>query len=148
MKKKITKILAFMLILCLSVAPICPVSAATPQDEIMPCYNNTVDATANLSVNDNGVLTITYQYAGYQQYTTSAVITTYIERKTLGLFWTRVDNGQPDNQWVDTIYSYKYSGDRNFQLPKKGTYRVTVIFKIFGSLGPSDEIEGQATVTY
>ena len=78
-------------------------------------------------------LKIYYDYTGLSGKTTKVVITTYIEKKTLGLFWSRVENGQPNNQWVDTSYT--------FQLSSTGTYRVTVTYKVYGSGGAADEIK-------
>ena len=72
----------------------------------------------------------------------------YIEKKVLGLFWSRVDIGTTDDQWVDTIYDYRYTGSRTYQLPSSGTYRVTVNFKIYGNGGAADNIENQQTVSY
>ena len=100
------------------------------------------------SINNSGKLTITYKYSGSPEITTKAVITTYVEKKFLGLFWRRVDIGTTDNKWVDTIYNYMYNGSRNYQLSSSGTYRVTIIYKIYGSGGAADEIECQAQDSY
>lgn len=150
MSKTVKKMLAAILTLCLAIVPICSVSfsAATSQNEIMPLYNNVNTATANLDVTDSGKLTINYTYAGFSGVTTKAVITTYIEKKTLGLFWTRVDIGTTDDEWVDTINNYRYTGSRTHQLSSSGTYRVTVNFKIYGSGGSADVIEKDIKFSY
>lgn len=133
--------------ICLCVIPVFSVSAAT-QGDIMPYYNNVSNATANLSISSSGKMTINYSYVGSSGVTTKAVITTYIEKRFLGLFWKRVDIGTTNNQWVDTIKNYKYSGSRTYQLSSSGTYRVTVNYKIYGSGGAADEIERQAKASY
>lgn len=149
MRKIIKRTLATVLILCLSIIPLSPVSAATATpEEIMPLYNNVGSATATININSSGKLTIGYKYSGYSSITTKAVITTYIEKKTLGLFWKRVDIGTTDDQWVDTIKDYRYTGSRTHQLSASGTYRVTVIYKIYGSGGSADEIKCKATDSY
>lgn len=149
MKKRIKRFVTAILVLCLSIIPLSPVSAATATpEEIMPMYNNVGSATATININSSGKLTIGYQYSGYSSITTKAVITTYIEKKTLGLFWTRVDIGQTDDEWVDTINDYRYTGSRTYQLSSSGTYRVTVIYKIYGSGGSADEIECQMKDSY
>ncbi len=149
MKKQIKRMFVAILVLCLSIVPLCPVSAAIAEgNEIMPLYNNTSSASATMSINSSGKMTITYRYSGYSSITTKAVITTYIQKKTLGLFWTRVDIGQTNNEWVDTINDYKYTGTRTYQLSSSGTYRVTVVYKIYGSGGSADEIECQVTDSY
>ncbi|MBR6509315.1 MAG: hypothetical protein IKT38_01765 [Clostridia bacterium] len=147
MNKFIKRILSVVLVLCMAMIPVYSASAATP-DEVMPCYNNTASTTTTMNINSSGKMTITYKYAGYSSITTKAVITTYIEKKTLGLFWSRVDIGQPDDQWVDTVYDYRYSATRTGQLPSSGTYRVTVVYKIYGSGGSADVIEYQAQDSY
>lgn len=149
MRKQIKRIFVAFLILCLSVVPISPVSAAVADgNEIMPLYNNVSNASANLSINSSGKMTITYQYYGSSSVTTKAVITTYIEKKTLGLFWTRVDIGTTNDEWVDTRYESSYNGSRTYQLSSTGKYRVTVNYKIYGTGGAADEIECQSQASY
>lgn len=149
MNQKIKRILATILVLCLSVIPFCSVSAAAATPEgVMPLYNNTASVTTAMNINSSGKMTISYQYSGYPSTTTKAVITTYIEKKTLGLFWSRVDIGTTDDQWVDTINDYRYTGSITYQLSSSGTYRVTVVYKIYGSGGAADEIEYQAKDSY
>lgn len=116
--------------------------------DIMPYYNNTFSAKSTATVSEDGVITISNRYIGLSGITTKAVITTYIEKKTFGIFWTRVDIGQTDNQWVDTKYSESYSGKHTFQLKDEGTYRVKVIYQIYGSGGAADKIECEEKVTY
>lgn len=145
MTKRLTGIISVILAFCLFVVPLSPVSAA---EGVTPRYNNVSSVTAAISINDSGKLTITYNYAGSSSITTKAVITTYVEKKFLGLFWRRVDIGTTDNQWVDTINNYRYTGSRTYQLSSTGTYRVTVIYKIYGSGGSADEIELQKTDSY
>lgn len=147
MTKRLTGIISALLIMCLFVVPLSPVSAAT-EEGVMPRYNNVNLATGTISINDSGKLTITYKYTGSPSITTKAVITTYIEKKFLGLFWRRVDIGTTDDQWVDTINNYMYNGSRTYQLSSSGTYRVTIIYKIYGSGGAADEIECQAQDSY
>lgn len=149
MKKQLKRLLGIVLVLCLSIVPFCSVSAsAATQEEIMPLYNNVSNATANLGISDSGKMTINYSYVGSSGVTTKAVITTYIEKKTLGLFWKRVDIGTTNDEWVDTINNYKYTGSRSYQLSSSGTYRVTIKFKIYGTGGSADEIERQVKASY
>lgn len=150
MKKTVKSAFVSLLILCLTIVSIgsVSVSAANPDDGIMPLYNNVATATANLSISNSGKLTINYSYTGSPGITTKAVITTYIEKKTLGLFWKRVDIGKTNNQWVDTINNYKYAGSRTYQLSSTGKYRVTVIYKVYGTGGAADTIEAPIEFTY
>lgn len=145
MTKRLTGIISAFLIMCLFVVPLSPVSAA---EGVTPRYNNVNSATTNMGISTSGKLSITYKVNGYSSITTKIVITTYIEKKFLGLFWRRVDIGTTDDQWVDTINDYRYTGSRTHQLSSSGTYRVTVVYKIYGSGGSADEIEYQATDSY
>ena len=88
------------------------------------------------------------RFQGIRGKTTKGEITTYVEKKTLGLFWTRVDIGQPNNQWVDVVYDYLYDGTHTFQLSNHGTYRITVVYVISGSGGAADTITQTMTKTY
>lgn len=147
MTKRLKVLVSAILVLCLFIVPLSPVSAATDEG-IMPRFNNVSTVTTNMGINDSGKMTITYKYFGDASITTKAVITTYIEKKFLGLFWKRVDIGTTDNKWVDTINDYMYVGSRTHQLSSSGTYRVTVVYKIYGSGGSADEIEYQAKDSY
>lgn len=111
-------------------------------------YNNVSAATATMSINSSGLMTINYKVNGYPNITTQIVIKTYIEKSFLGLFWVRVNNGQPNNEWVDTINNYSYNGNRTFQLSSTGTYRTTVKYTVYGTGGSPDEIEKKITATY
>ena len=149
MNKQIKRFLACVLIVSLSIISLMPVSAAKAfSGTVAPFYNNVASATATININSSGKLTIGYKYSGYSSITTKAVITTYIEKKTLGLFWKRVDIGKTNNEWIDTINDYRYTGSRTHQLSSSGTYRVTVIYNIYGSGGSADKITCQATDSY
>lgn len=111
-------------------------------------FNNTVTAISAASISDDGVLTVTNMYQGIKGTTTKGEITTYIEKKILGLYWMRVNIGQPNNQWLDVVYNYSYYGSHTFYLSSHGTYRVTVIYVISGSGGGPDTISKTITKTY
>lgn len=144
LKKLVSLIMANVLLLLTAIIP----ANAAVQDEVAPCYNNVVSVSSIASVSSTGVLKVTNSYNGSSSITSKAVITTYIEKRTLGIFWSRVDIGQTDDEWVDTIYNYKYSGSHSVQLPSTGTYRVTVEYVIYGSGGAADTIVKEIEKTY
>ena len=109
---------------------------------------NTVTASSSVSISDSGLLTIANQFQGIREKTTKGEITTYVEKRTLGFFWTRVDIGQPNNQWYDVVYDYMYIGSHSFQLNSHGTYRITVTYVISGTGGEPDIITRTITKTY
>ena len=144
LKKLVSLILANVLLLLIVFVP----AKAAVQEEIAPCYNNVLTASSTATISSSGVITVINTYTGSQSETTKAVITTYIVKKTLGIFWSRVDIGQTDDEWVDTIYNYKYSGSHSIQLPSTGTYRVTVEYVIYGSGGAADTITKEIEKSY
>lgn len=131
-----------MLITIISTLFIIPVRADEP---LRSKYYHTVDTSANV---DSGVLKINNYYSissntGFS----SAEIHTYVERRVLGIFWVKVDNGQPDKTWVATSTQQVYSKDYSLSLSQTGTYRVTAEYTFYGSSG-SESITMQKTVTY
>ena len=86
---------------CFLIAVILMITASTnafaaSQNETR--YNNTVMASSVASISDSGLLTVDNQFQGIRGKTTKGEITTYVEKKPLGLFWTRVDIGEPNSQ--------------------------------------------------
>ncbi len=145
MKKSIQKILSLTLALCFLITPIALTASAA---EVQPRLNNTISTATNMKITSAGKMNISYNYSGIPGVTTKGVITTYVEKRFLGIFWTRVDIGTTDDEWVDTIYEEYYAGSRSYQLSASGTYRVTVQYKIYGSGGAADVLDSQITDSY
>lgn len=123
-------------------------AAAVPDDGVMPCYNNTMGTSTNFTITTDGLATVTAVYNGHTDVTYGARVTSYIEKRTLGLFWNRVDIGQPNNEWVDTSSALYDVFGHEFQLTSKGTYRATVTYEVCGNGGPADIINYQQERTY
>lgn len=143
--QKSTRFLTFFLTVILMISVFSSIVSAA---DFTVYYNNTATADTSASVSITGLLTISNRFTGFPSITTHAVITTYVEKRFLGLFWSRVDIGQTDNEWVDTIYDYTYVGGHTFQLTSTGTYRVTAEYTIYGSGGDPDVITCESTVVY
>ena len=138
-------------VICVAVAFVMAMStfsAFAAAQVFEPYFNNTVTASNMASVSSSGKLTITNSFAGGKTVFSKAIITTYVEKKVLGLFWSRVDIGQTNDKWIDVIYENVYTGFHYFQLSDKGTYRVTTEFVVYGSGGPADTITRTATAQY
>lgn len=146
MKKHIKKLISLTLFICMLTIPMS--SIITYGSEITPRYNNVASASLNTTINSNGTLTISYNCLGYSSTTSKIVISTYIEKQFLFLFWTRVDIGTANSEWTQTINNYRYTGTHSFTLPSTGTYRTTVTYKVYGSDGTTDEIVKEDTITY
>jgi len=123
-------------------------AAVIPNDGIMPCYNNTAGTSTNFVISTAGKATISASYDGVRYTTTGATITSYIEKRTLGLFWTKVDIDQPNNEWVDVSTNYYDAFVHEFWLDSKGTYRATVVYEISGTGGATDVIDYEQERTY
>ena len=80
--------------------------------------------------------------------TTGATITSYIEKRTLGLFWSKVDIGEANNEWVDVSTDYADAFVHEFWLEDTGTYRATVVYEISGTGGSTDVIDYEQQRTY
>ena len=136
-------LICIMLILgCIQI----PVSAMGT--DIVPYYNNTVNANSYFTISEDGVATVDISYHGVSDITTGATITTKIQKRTLGLIWTTVDIGTTDNVWIDESTSVTFSTSHSVKLKSKGTYRVAVDFVIRGTGGANDEISQTATCEY
>ena len=93
------------------------------------------------SVDASGQLYIAISYVGYNGITTGAKITTYVQKRTLGIFWIKVNNGEPDNEWVDNVSGSSYNGDHELHLSSTGTYRITSEFTIYAATGSEPQTE-------
>lgn len=146
MRKSFGKSVISVCMICFLLVP--TFSFAAYGNEAVPFYNNVINTDSSASISSSGVLTVTNSYSGINSVTTKATITTYVEKRVLGIFWSRVDIGQTNDEWVDTVYNYKYSGSHSVQLSSTGTYRVTVEYVIYGSGGSADTITRQIEKIY
>ena len=115
------------------------VSAFAKDKTVSPLYNNVNITYTNFIISSSGLATISVGYTGYNGITSGATIKSYVQKKTLGLFWKRIDNGQPNKEWVDTATGSTYSKSHTLQLTSKGTYRLVVEYTIKGSGGSPDK---------
>ncbi len=123
-------------------------SFAAYAEEITPRFNNVIAIENYASISSNGMLSITNSFNASASVFTKAVITTYVEKRTLGIFWTRVDIGQTNDEWVDTVYKNVYTGSHTHQLEKTGTYRITSEFVVYGTGGAADNVSKELQRTY
>ena len=121
---------------------------ATAETGVMPRYNNTSSTTSGFAISTDGKASVVAGYYAYPAYFTSAKVTSYIEKRTLGVFWTKVDIGTPNNEWVDTSTENTYTFGHEIYLDSKGTYRATVVYEISGTGGATDVIEYEKERTY
>lgn len=143
--KKTTKNSLAVLLVLVTLFSICICFAHAEETGEKSLYYNIVKSTATIS--SNGELSITNVYTISSSAFTSAKISTYVERKVLGLFWIKVDNGQPNKTWVAYPTATVYNNQYTLQLSQTGNYRVTVEYIFYGSNG-SESLTKQPTATY
>lgn len=90
-------------------------------------------------ITDTGLAEVSADYQGNDTSFTSAVIEIYIQKRSLGFIWIKVDNGEPNKTWVDaSTAEYDYFV-HHLQLDDTGTYRA--VFKItFSGTGAEDDV--------
>ena len=143
MKRRLSSII-FLLIVLLSLI----LSVSGTSDDVAPYLNNTGTTSSSFSISSSGKATLSATYNAYSNVFTNAKVTSYIEKKTLGFFWTKVDIGQPNKEWVDTSTRYSNTIIHEFQLEDTGTYRATIVYEISGTGGATDIIEYEKERTY
>ena len=94
-------------------------------------------------IDENGLATVSYTCIGYRNITTSIVVTTKIEKKTLW-WWSDVDGAE----WTDQSNEYYCAHDHSIQLSKSGTYRATITYTVYGSGGEADVITSEIEKKY
>lgn len=143
--KRLQRSLALILVIALCSPLVATVFASS---EITPRYNNVNYARTTATVSSSGLLVVRHRLNGIQGVTARTEIPTYVEKKVLGLFWSRVDIGTEDNCWYIHVGSYTYDGSRQCQLSSTGTYRITSVYVITGTGGAADEITSTYEITY
>ena len=133
MKRTIRKAVSLLLACLTLLSAAVPAHAAQPaEDPVMPAYAVVIDASCDCLYTDDLMLYVDCSYAtGANSGVTRVDVTAYVEKRTLLLFWNKVDIGLPNNEWTDTCYGLYGSAYFSAQLPSSGTYRVTYIMEIY-----------------
>lgn len=111
-------------------------------------YNNTTSASVLCDVDANGQLAAVLSVSGIKNKTTSISVELYVEKRVLGVIWSRVNIGYPNNIWTDSSLGTNYNNTFTTNLRSTGTYRVTVTFTVSGSGGSDDTIVITSIVSY
>ncbi len=156
MKNKILKFLS--LILTCAIACSCALSISAngnisdemlPDygDLVQPCYSNCDSCATSFAVADG----MAYMFVTYYAYTDSftyAKLTAKIQKQVLGIFWTTVDIGTTNNEWVSYNYSIDGIFDKSYPVDGYGTYRVLYTLEVYGNDGTVDVIEDTIKCVY
>ena len=119
-------------------------SAASAEEAnvfVEPRFNNVASTTTSFAINDTGRATVSVVYTGIQGVTTRVMCKMYLEKKVLGLFWTRVDLGNTNDEWIDTSTEVVDMFSHSVQLSSTGTYRAYFNIVVGGTNGGSDVVE-------
>lgn len=138
--KKLAKFSTLLLILatlCTSILPL----FVSAEEEISPYYLNTNSCYFSF-VAANGTARPVVSYKGVSGSFSYANVTVKIQKRFLGVFWTKVD------EWTETCYDVNGLVSNTTPLEKTGTYRAVFTVKIYGKDGSVDTIEDTITSTY
>ena len=121
---------------------------AEPGYEIEPYFSNVKDATLSFSIFSTGLAAVGITYNGFSDVFAQVRCEITLLKRYLGLFWFDVDNGMPDNTWVD--YSTNSYGGfyHELQLSDTGTYRAVFKVYFYGTTGVVDEISDKIEDQY
>jgi hypothetical protein len=115
------------------------VGATVPVFAVNARMSHAARYDTDFSIDAAGVATVYVNYTGNATTFTDITVETYIQKRSLGLVWTKVDNGESNKTWVDTSTSQTGTFVHNLQLDSTGTYRA--VFKItFSGTGASDDV--------
>lgn len=148
MKKTMKKWLALTLALLLVCATLVPVYAVQDEVAITPRLNTNIDAVCIPNLTSSGVLTVTNNYDVNDSRVTRVVVTTYVEKRSLLVVWTRVDIGTTNDEWVDYGSNGHFAKTHSAQMPSSGIYRVTAIFDVYSGSTLLDSLEIPLKLSY
>lgn len=153
MKRIISALLVIITILTTFTLPIHASSIPDDSETIIvtsidPRLNNGSSCNNTFTISSSGLATVNVRYTGISGVTTKVTSTVYIQKKFLGLFWTKVDIGTTDDEWVDSSTKVSGAFSHSVQLGSSGTYRAVFEIKMYGSGGATDTIENKIEKKY
>ena len=140
MKRILTMILTTVILFTLVAIP---VSAVNYDDQVAPCYNNTMQTTSNFNISSTGLATATLDYLGHPAKATGATITCSVEKSTSS-GWVTVNGAS----WTDEVTGFTNTVQHTAQLTSRGTYRMVYEYEIRGTGGAADIISDTIEKTY
>ena len=140
--KKTKQLALALLCLLMMAAAVLPVYAADAR------LSHGAVASCAFDIGSDGWSEVAISYAGKPASFTQFTAEVYIQKRTLGFIWTKVDNGEPDKTWVETSTQISDSFILGLQLDNKGTYRAVYTLTFSGTGAPDDVIEDTIERTY
>ena len=133
MRKIIKKISAIIIAVFLIVSYNVITGHATDvQPMAMPVnFVNIYNSSLTFYISDGSIATLMYTVSGLAD-SGKIIVKTYIERKTLGVFWSKIDLGNGSTEWTDSSMSIYTSKTHSVKVSKNGTYRATMVIYVDG----------------
>lgn len=127
------------------------VGANTPGSEnqgISTYLTNCNKCSCTFAAGYEGQALVGVTYNAKSDVFTYAKLTVKIQKRFLGIFWTTVDIGETNNEWV--AYCYDVDGEfyNAFPLESTGTYRAVFTVEFYGTSGVVDVIEDTIQSVY
>ena len=132
-------------VLLMGIFTVIPFAAIKEEGIVMPMYNNTSNVTTRFVI-EEGIAKVTVGYVGKYNKLTRAVITTKLQVQTSS-GWVDVNNGEPNNQWVEDRTTITFSQTYNLEVAR-GTYRAVINFEMYGTGGAADVIPKTLEYSY
>ena len=124
------------------------VAAEETSSVIQPRLSNIYTCSVDFAITPSGFASVYFDYYGDPDVFESATAEIYLEKRFLGIFWSRVDIGVTDNVWVDVLYENDGYVDHTIQLEKTGTYRAKFKLTFTGTNTADDVLEEVVQATY
>ena len=140
--KKWKRILTVLLCVLMMLASTLPVYAADAR------LNHGVSASVGYNIGSTGYSELSIDYTANFTSFTNITIESYIQKRSLGFIWTKVDNGEPNKTWVDTSTETDGYFVHGLQLDSKGTYRAVFTITFSGTGAADDVIEDKIEAVY
>ena len=129
MRKRIEKIFTVIFAVCMFIS--CNTFSVNSAQEQNVKFVDIYNSSLTFYVSDNGVATLTYTVSGRAD-SGKIIIKSYIDRKTLGVFWSRIKLSDGSSEWTDTSTGVYTSNTHTLSVSKDGTYRATIVIYVDG----------------
>ena len=143
LKKGSTILTVILLLLSFAI----PASATTQDYPVSPYYLNATNCSYAFSISSSGVAFIEINCYGTADSFVKLIANVKIQKRFLGLFWSDVAIGEPNDTWTAQSTSLNANLSKTFQLSKTGTYRAVFDIEVVGING-NDQIEDKIQATY
>lgn len=136
--KKSLYIVTAVLLAVFTVTATAPVSHAqeSVSDEysdgiMLLSFVNIYNSSLTFYISDGGTATVMYTVSGKAD-SGKIIVKTYIERKTLGIFWSRIELSDGKTEWSDSSSGTYMSNTHTVSVRENGTYRATMVIYVDG----------------